>query len=105
LPPEPVPPAVRLAPLHAAVPSSVCDLYGSVVDFEVCVHNVDKAAMNFQSLQERERDLLAVLSDKYYFGNLHFTHTATFVQKAELDRKSTRLNSSHVKISYAVFCL
>src|SRR5690606_38276381 len=24
---------------------------------------------------------------------------------AQLDRKSTRLNSSHVKISYAVFCL
>src|SRR5690606_41523657 len=27
------------------------------------------------------------------------------VPPAELDRKSTRLNSSHVKISYAVFCL
>src|SRR5207302_6398121 len=26
-------------------------------------------------------------------------------RKAERDRKSTRLNSSHVKISYAVFCL
>src|SRR5690606_34931645 len=26
-------------------------------------------------------------------------------QPAVLDRKSTRLNSSHVKISYAVFCL
>src|SRR5690606_41771443 len=26
-------------------------------------------------------------------------------QIATLDRKSTRLNSSHVKISYAVFCL
>src|SRR5690606_41388001 len=25
--------------------------------------------------------------------------------RASLDRKSTRLNSSHVKISYAVFCL
>src|SRR5690606_40833343 len=25
--------------------------------------------------------------------------------KKHLDRKSTRLNSSHVKISYAVFCL
>src|SRR5690606_42099474 len=25
--------------------------------------------------------------------------------KIKLDRKSTRLNSSHVKISYAVFCL
>src|SRR5690606_41868590 len=33
---------------------------------------------------------------------------ATAAQKAEAaaaDRKSTRLNSSHVKISYAVFCL
>src|SRR5690606_40583897 len=27
------------------------------------------------------------------------------VGTSELDRKSTRLNSSHVKISYAVFCL
>src|SRR5690554_7346062 len=26
-------------------------------------------------------------------------------EKAEQDRKSTRLNSSHVRISYAVFCL
>src|SRR5690606_41411216 len=26
-------------------------------------------------------------------------------QRAHVDRKSTRLNSSHVKISYAVFCL
>src|SRR5690606_41148561 len=26
-------------------------------------------------------------------------------EKVRLDRKSTRLNSSHVKISYAVFCL
>src|SRR5690606_40929357 len=27
-----------------------------------------------------------------------------FLQDEALDRKSTRLNSSHVKISYAVFC-
>src|SRR5204863_9488003 len=27
------------------------------------------------------------------------------LEKADLDRKSTRLNSSHVEISYAVFCL
>src|SRR5690606_41451356 len=26
-------------------------------------------------------------------------------ERAQRDRKSTRLNSSHVKISYAVFCL
>src|SRR5207302_5959961 len=28
-----------------------------------------------------------------------------FVNEIRKDRKSTRLNSSHVKISYAVFCL
>src|SRR5690606_41806536 len=31
--------------------------------------------------------------------------SANFNIQALLDRKSTRLNSSHVKISYAVFCL
>src|SRR5690606_41689780 len=40
-----------------------------------------------------------------YLGNapLDFSDEATLDQP--LDRKSTRLNSSHVKISYAVFCL
>src|SRR5690625_6332839 len=32
-------------------------------------------------------------------------HRFSKVKKALLDRKSTRLNSSHVAISYAVFCL
>src|SRR5690606_526314 len=31
--------------------------------------------------------------------------TKVFSQSPRIDRKSTRLNSSHVKISYAVFCL
>src|SRR5690606_40052584 len=31
--------------------------------------------------------------------------TATVTEVTLADRKSTRLNSSHVKISYAVFCL
>src|SRR5204862_4233927 len=31
--------------------------------------------------------------------------TTYFGHRAERDRKSTRLNSSHVEISYAVFCL
>src|SRR5690606_41138489 len=36
-----------------------------------------------------------------------FTYTAQLQEDDDLDgdRKSTRLNSSHVKISYAVFCL
>src|SRR3989442_5107080 len=33
------------------------------------------------------------------------TFRTYFAPRLELDRKSTRLNSSHVRISYAVFCL
>src|SRR5207302_7604749 len=42
------------------------------------------------------RDLLAGVRDY---------HQAKVAGQVESDRKSTRLNSSHVKISYAVFCL
>src|SRR5690606_42158418 len=34
-----------------------------------------------------------------------YTHQAGEYNLLIVDRKSTRLNSSHVKISYAVFCL
>src|SRR5690606_40038108 len=32
-------------------------------------------------------------------------NTSRYALRCRADRKSTRLNSSHVKISYAVFCL
>src|SRR3989442_9825853 len=35
----------------------------------------------------------------------HETTTSVSFEEVMLDRKSTRLNSSHVRISYAVFCL
>src|SRR5699024_11260151 len=34
-----------------------------------------------------------------------FPHHTNEIAQSESDRKSTRLNSSHVSISYAVFCL
>src|SRR5436305_9532323 len=34
-----------------------------------------------------------------------FYTTEGFALRSQTDRKSTRLNSSHVRISYAVFCL
>src|SRR5207302_8006551 len=39
-----------------------------------------------------------------YIGDFRGTDHSRNIQ-ITLDRKSTRLNSSHVKISYAVFCL
>src|SRR5699024_12523816 len=38
-----------------------------------------------------------------FLSTMNFTNFLVFNQN--LDRKSTRLNSSHVSISYAVFCL
>src|SRR3712207_7297138 len=41
-----------------------------------------------------------------HFGRLHYTLVAlSALIFVALDRKSTRLNSSHANISYAVFCL
>src|SRR5690606_42160119 len=39
------------------------------------------------------------------FGWYLLEHLAWVINEDYRDRKSTRLNSSHVKISYAVFCL
>src|SRR5690606_41090420 len=38
-------------------------------------------------------------------AHLHLQPTRSTLMRIHRDRKSTRLNSSHVKISYAVFCL
>src|SRR5690625_2368942 len=57
------------------------------------------------------RDDFKAMRKKYAFSMLIITIVLTTVffivafQGQESDRKSTRLNSSHVAISYAVFCL
>src|SRR5690554_7382463 len=44
-----------------------------------------------------------------YFNQIYFfsieKKKKNIINRSILDRKSTRLNSSHVRISYAVFCL
>src|SRR5690606_39776991 len=51
-----------------------------------------------------------VLHDRFQIPFSHLTDAVLWVIAVKdgyviTDRKSTRLNSSHVKISYAVFCL
>src|SRR5690554_7585559 len=53
------------------------------------------AAMQ-QEAQRQEEHIELIASENY---------TSPAVMQAQGDRKSTRLNSSHVRISYAVFCL
>src|SRR5690606_5477874 len=47
--------------------------------------------------------MLPLSNEEFYPMDL--TENAVKFNSARIDRKSTRLNSSHVKISYAVFCL
>src|SRR5438067_13549337 len=65
-------------------------------------------AKAFRRLKHKTQVFIAPEGDHY---RVRLTHTlevsqiARTVSRALRDRKSTRLNSSHVSISYAVFCL
>src|SRR5437868_7215163 len=79
---------------------------------------------NFHIVEEQVREIREDLPKSYYhelpklaegpFKNYPriyafcfalIAHTDSHLDTETLDRKSTRLNSSHVSISYAVFCL
>src|SRR5699024_9035597 len=45
------------------------------------------------------------LNNPYFAGLTKETQEQARARGLQIDRKSTRLNSSHVSISYAVFCL
>src|SRR3712207_7058510 len=51
---------------------------------------------------ERQQDRRRRLARR---GEAAFAHQPLVAEVGALDRKSTRLNSSHANISYAVFCL
>src|SRR5260221_2515381 len=54
----------------------------------------------------REQAGMALLNGDNGMGHLVMKRAAQIaIEKARRDRKSTRLNSSHTVISYAVFCL
>src|SRR5690625_3514059 len=61
----------------------------------------------FRSIKEALVDKNNVLDrsiyEDWYFCKVNYDIGR--ISELELDRKSTRLNSSHVAISYAVFCL
>src|SRR2546430_11826742 len=50
-------------------------------------------------------DALPICSDCHVVATQHGAFAGHDLAQAHADRKSTRLNSSHSQISYAVFCL
>src|SRR5438034_7254160 len=74
----------------------------------------DALPISFKATHARRRDrtttVMAELDEEIssFFTNLRLLlvrSMRTLILVATLDRKSTRLNSSHTVISYAVFCL
>src|SRR5690606_40114173 len=66
--------------------------------FEYVARVLDAENLTFITRRESSTEM-----PNYWVKNLK--KRIADIQLTHLDRKSTRLNSSHVKISYAVFCL
>src|SRR5699024_11697951 len=97
---RPAPPALFSLSLHDALPILLA-LLGCLFNIAATLLSA-KVSTRFAADLRREvfhrvQDLSAAEVEK--FG------TASLVTRSTSDRKSTRLNSSHVSISYAVFCL
>src|SRR3712207_7456661 len=65
---------------------------------------LDPERMATSTRMPTEQDL-ADMAETYRRLSPHPEHFAEFFAALSADRKSTRLNSSHANISYAVFCL
>src|SRR5699024_12450302 len=66
-------------------------------------------AVEFVSIVQRSvnhaRSVLSCVSQGSTSSKLRATTIGAHARSLRVDRKSSRLNSSHVSISYAVFCL
>src|SRR5699024_12086243 len=88
--------------------SDVCssDLFCFTYDFLKSIMNFIRMSCHF--LHQTHEFICTILNCFFLFGNICSNFNNTFYAPPlhpTLDRKSTRLNSSHVSISYAVFCL
>src|SRR5688572_32746047 len=63
-----------------------------------------KKNLSLTDAQFRQRSIEVITQVQRSYWDLVFT-LRNLQSKHQVDRKSTRLNSSHSQISYAVFCL
>src|SRR3712207_8437754 len=92
------PPRSTPLSLHDALP--IC-LRGAVKIFKLLLRERERA----QAAADEDPGLVNVIlpnGARYYVDHAHPEYSSPETSK---DRKSTRLNSSHANISYAVFCL
>src|SRR5690349_13670330 len=97
--------AIYTLSLHDALPISAGEVAGDQVAHQRLADGVLAAA----GADDRDRARVEEPVDRGGLGAVlaveHQPDRRVGGVDGELDRKSTRLNSSHVEISYAVFCL
>src|SRR2546430_11225459 len=76
-----------------------------------------RSRTKMKALDAEVREKFCQFLERHQFTDVHIVRQASLVEASEMmgmlldaiesekDRKSTRLNSSHSQISYAVFCL
>src|SRR5699024_12515143 len=97
----PVQDAVHLRTLHSCPTRRSSDLEDSH-------HEYHPLMADSKSLATAIRMLMATITKGYALNQCVFPIPHSYliiINPIQPDRKSTRLNSSHVSISYAVFCL
>src|SRR5690606_40384954 len=99
--------------LHGRPQPASCSPQPGKAIFSSCQHEAPVVAVGFHSSNDSGHAAQAV-NHHFVTGPRQLCHAVPNLtefpefhsdQTHESDRKSTRLNSSHVKISYAVFCL
>jgi hypothetical protein len=66
---------------HQAMAQKAYELTGKKVDLEVCIKNVDKPALDYEDLTNRENNLRNIHGD--WLNNIHMTNLSKFTEKAE----------------------
>src|SRR5699024_12630409 len=90
--------------LHDALPISENDGWGSDLMYTAPYERDPPASTEESPMPERWKQ--DVVEPTRRLDRMSWMLASSVLALAhELDRKSTRLNSSHVSISYAVFCL
>src|SRR5690606_6897534 len=84
--------------------SALRDLPGNVTD-KAALKIIEESLVEINRLLSEAKNLSLQEIQRHELSGKMLTVSQGRMEKIERDRKSTRLNSSHVKISYAVFCL
>src|SRR5437868_12905092 len=88
--------------LHDALPISIANLATKVLEHIETQPFIGRRIAHYEL---RERIGAGGMGDVYLAEDVVAGRKAAIKLLPARDRKSTRLNSSHVSISYAVFCL